>query len=239
MDNVTEEIKSRLDIVDVISEYIQLKPAGANFKALCPFHQEKLPSFMVSPEKQIWHCFGCGKGSDIFGFIMEIEGVEFPEALRILAKKANVELKRGDSQLVSRKSKLLDILSLAALFYHQVLLKHPKAKVVRDYLKKRRVSEASIKEFQLGYAPDTWDGLLKFLKQKKFKEGDIEAAGLILIRQKHPFITKVGFFMVWIKPNWRLKNGTMLLLLRVIWMLLHLIKPVLKMLLPLPARLLP
>lgn len=179
MDNVTEEIKSRLDIVDVISEYIQLKPAGANFKALCPFHREKLPSFMVSPEKQIWHCFGCNKGGDIFTFVQEIEGVEFPEALRILAKKANVELKRGDSQLVSRKSKLLDILRLAALFYHQVLLRHSKAKVVRDYLKKRQVSEASIKEFQLGYAPDTWDGLLKFLKQKKFEESDIEAAGLI------------------------------------------------------------
>ena len=119
MSNITEEIKSRLDIVEVLSEYIELKKAGANFKACCPFHQEKTASFVVSPERQIWHCFGCGAGSDIFGFVMKIEGIEFPEALRILAKKANVNLTNQKFNLTSARTNLLDITRLAAMFYQQ------------------------------------------------------------------------------------------------------------------------
>jgi len=110
MDSPIDEIKSKLDLVEIISEYVKLVPAGTNMKALCPFHKEKMPSFFVSPEKQIWKCFGCGKGGGIFDFIMEIEGVDFPQALRILAKKAGVELRStGDYHLTSKRTKLLDI----------------------------------------------------------------------------------------------------------------------------------
>lgn len=174
-----DEIKSRLDIIEVISEYITLKQAGVNFRALCPFHREKTPSFFVSPERQLWKCFGCGESGDIFGFVMKIEGVEFPEALRLLAKKAGVELKRSDPHLVSQKTKLFDICSEAASFFNSSLYS-PAGERVLAYLNQRKVSEASIKNFFLGYAPDSWDGLLKFLTQKGFREKDIEAAGLII-----------------------------------------------------------
>ncbi|MBU0598213.1 DNA primase, partial [Patescibacteria group bacterium] len=108
-DNI-DEIKSKVDVVDLIQEFIQLKPAGTNnFKANCPFHHEKTPSFMVSRDKQIWHCFGCGEGGDIFGFLMKMEGLEFPEALRILAKKAGVQLQYQDPAISNQKTKLQDI----------------------------------------------------------------------------------------------------------------------------------
>lgn len=184
MRDIIEEIKSRIDIVDLISDYIKLKPAGKNYKALCPFHKEKVPSFFVSPERQIWHCFGCNAGGDIFSFIMKMENVDFPEALRILAKRAGVEIKKGDYHLKSQKTKLLDILNLASKFYHKILLDSPSAEKAREYLKKRKITTKSIKEFQLGFIPDKWDGLLNFLKKRGFKEEDIEAAGLIIKGEK-------------------------------------------------------
>jgi DNA primase len=191
MSNIIEEIKSKIDIVDLISEYIQLKPAGANFKALCPFHREKTPSFFVSPERQIWHCFGaCNEGGDIFKFIMKIENVDFPEALRILAKKAGVEIDRRDYHFMSQKTKLSDILRMAAKFYHLILLESPLAEKARQYLKERGLKLETIKEFQLGFAPDRWDELYKFLTKKGFKEQDIELAGLIIKSTKYP-ITQV------------------------------------------------
>ena len=123
----SEEIKSKMDIVDLIRDYLPLKQAGVNFSAPCPFHREKSPSFIVSPEKQIWHCFGCGKGGDIFAFIMEIEGLEFVEALRYLAPKAGVTLKRQDPKLESKRNVLLDIMELSRKYYHKVLLDSPAA----------------------------------------------------------------------------------------------------------------
>jgi len=183
MQNNIDEIKSRIDIVDLISEYVRLQPSGTSFRALCPFHREKTPSFFVSPEKQIWHCFGqCSEGGDIFKFIMKMEGVEFPEALRILAKKAGVEIEKQDYHLKSQRTKLLDICQLAAKFYHKILLESPLAEQARAYLKKRRVSNEIIKEFNLGYAPDRWDAFLNFLTKRKIKEADIELAGLIISR---------------------------------------------------------
>jgi len=191
MSNIIEEIKSKIDIVDLISEYIQLKPAGVNFKALCPFHREKTPSFFVSPERQIWHCFGaCNEGGDIFKFIMKIENVDFPEALRILAKKAGVEIDRRDYHFMSQKTKLSDILRMAAKFYHLILIESPLAEKARQYLKERGLKLETIKEFQLGFAPDRWDELYKFLTKKGFKEQDIESAGLIIKSTKYP-ITQV------------------------------------------------
>ena len=134
MPQPSDEIKSRLDIVDVIREYIQLKAAGSNFKGLCPFHREKTPSFMVSPEKQIWHCFGCGKGGDVFSFIMESEGLSFVEALRQLAPKAGVVLKKYDSKNISQRNRMLDILEIAIKYYQKKLEENPE---IKKYLFKR------------------------------------------------------------------------------------------------------
>src|SRR3989344_1735114 len=134
----TEEIKSKLDILDVIQEYIRLTPAGTNFKARCPFHQEKTPSFMVSAEKQIWHCFGCGEGGDVFVFVMKMEGLDFPEALRLLASKAGVRLPSYDQQVTSQRNRLLDVCELAAKFWQKILLESSVAAAALDYLLKER-----------------------------------------------------------------------------------------------------
>lgn len=183
-DNPIEEIKNRLDIVEVIQEYIQLKKTGANFRALCPFHSEKTPSFMVSQDKQIYHCFGCGEGGDIFGFIQKIEGVEFPEALRILAKKAGIELRRQDPALQNQKTKMMDICKLTSVYCHEVLLKSSQAQFVREYLSQRKVDSETIEQFKLGYAPDSFDALSIFLKNKGFSEDEIFLAGLSIKKER-------------------------------------------------------
>jgi len=182
----SDEIKSRLDIVDVLRDYIQLKAAGVNFRARCPFHREKTPSFMVSPEKQIWHCFGCGKGGDIFSFVQEIEGIDFLEALRMLAPKAGVTLKRQDPKIASQRNRLLDILELSRKYYHKVLLDSDKAKYAREYLKDRGLAEEIIEEWQIGYSPDGWENICGFLKQRGFNENEIFLAGMSIKSNNRP-----------------------------------------------------
>ncbi|MFH0854290.1 MAG: DNA primase [bacterium] len=183
MDNINE-IKSRLDIIDVLSGYIRLIPAGpANFKAICPFHNEKTPSFMVSREKQIWKCFGCGKGGSIFDFVMEMEGVEFKDALRILAGKAGVELKKQDPKLTSQRNRILDCLDAASRFFYQVLLNADAAKCAREYLKDRAIDNSAIDEFKIGFAPDSWDNLYNAIRKKGFFALEMEKAGLIIKKQ--------------------------------------------------------
>lgn len=184
--NPSEEIKSKLDIVDVIREYIQLKAAGLNFRASCPFHREKTPSFMVSPEKQIWHCFGCGKGGDVFSFVMEMEGLNFVEALRALAKKAGVVLKKSDPVMASKRNALLDILELSVKYYHKILTDSPAAESARQYLRTRALSAATIEKWQVGYSPDSWDCLLNFLKSKGYNENAVFDVGLIVKKEKTP-----------------------------------------------------
>ncbi len=181
--NPSDEVKAKLDIVEVIREYIQLKAAGINFRALCPFHHEKSPSFMVNPEKQIWHCFGCGKGGDAFSFLMEIEGIAFPEALRILARKAGVALKNFDHTLDSKKNRLLDINLLAAKFFHHQLLKSQQAESIRFYLAKRGLTAETIEEWQIGYSLDSWDFLSRWLIDKGFNENEIFMSGLTIKRE--------------------------------------------------------
>ncbi len=174
---ILEEIKNRLDIVDVISEYIDLKKTGQNYKSLCPFHSEKTPSFFVNPSKQIFHCFGCGKGGDIFTFIMEYEKISFIEALSLLAKKAGVEfepLKKSISY--ASKEKLYEIYEHASYYYIEQLKSSEKAKL---YLKNRGINEETVRIFKIGYAPQERNSLCNFLKEKGFDENLINSSGLV------------------------------------------------------------
>lgn len=173
-----EEIKTKLDIVDVIREYIQVKAVGANFQALCPFHNEKSPSFVISPDKQIWHCFGCGKGGDVLSFVQEIEGLSFPDTLRLLAPKAGVTLKYESSQEYSKRGRLLDCLQAAAEQGQYWLENDAIGRKMKDYLLKRGLSEQTLKDWQVGYVPDAWTPMLDHLHSKKFKDEEIFAAGL-------------------------------------------------------------
>ncbi len=176
-----EEIKQKVDIVTLLSEYVVLKKMGTNFKGLCPFHSEKTPSFVVSPERQIWHCFGgCQEGGDIFKFLQKMENIEFPEALRILAKRAGVTLTSYQpTQNQELRDRIYSINHLAAEFYNYILSSHPLGKTAREYLLERKITSDSIKLFGLGYAPNSWDSLLKFLTKKGYTTSDLDAAGLV------------------------------------------------------------
>lgn len=177
----TEEIKARIDVVLFIEGYVRLAKAGVNFKARCPFHNERTPSFMVSPARQTWHCFGCGKGGDIFSFLMEIEGLEFPEALKMLAERAGIELRREAPQLKSERTRLLSLLEDATRFYESNLRHHAE---VGDYLKNRGLAGATAKAFRVGFAEDKWDGLLDYLAGKGYRPQEAERAGLVIVASK-------------------------------------------------------
>lgn len=191
MMNEVEEIKNKIDIVDLISGYLTLKKAGVNYKGLCPFHNEKTPSFMVSPERQSFKCFGCSKGGDVFTFIEEIEGMDFYDSLKLLAGKAGVELKSrekisygGKSIAPTEKSKIYDINELAAKLYHKILTDHPKAEHARKYLERRGIGKKTLLEWKIGYAPKSWDLLIKFLSLKGFNEKEVFKAGLLVLGEK-------------------------------------------------------
>jgi DNA primase len=177
-----QEIKDKLDIVDVIGQRIPLQRGGKNLKAPCPFHSEKSPSFFVSPELQSFKCFGCGKSGDVITFVQEFDRLTFPEALELLAKEAGVELTQDfqDPQEKERR-RILEALDYAQQFYTYLLQEHAAGKPGRDYIAERKVSAKLQKQFALGFAPDTWDQLSTYLlKKKKFSPAELEAAGLSL-----------------------------------------------------------
>ena len=184
-DQILQDIKDRLNIVDVLSGYIQLKKAGTSYKALCPFHSERTPSLNVSLQKQIWHCFGCGEGGDIFGFVMRYENVDFKEALKILAQKAGVELPKfrpQDPKEQEEKELFLRINDFAARVYHQALFKDDKALA---YLKGRGLSLETIKHWQIGYAPEDFHFLHHALLKKNIKEEQAVKAGVLARGEKN------------------------------------------------------
>ena len=185
--SIVDEIKERLDIVDVISEYVALKKAGRNYKALCPFHTEKTPSFIVFPEGQRWHCFGaCGTGGDVFTFIQKIENMDFAEALKLLARKAGISLApRSEKQAAEdeRRGRLTKINAAAAHYFHHLLLNSAAGEKARAYLAQRAIAEETIKTFQLGTSLDSWDALIQHLTGKGYDLKDIHTAGLIIERE--------------------------------------------------------
>ena len=177
MSSTVEQIKSRLDITDVVQSYIKLQKAGANFKANCPFHNEKTPSFFVSPARQSWHCFGCSCGGDMFSFVMEIEGVDFLESLKILADRSGVEVEKIDKNRQNERLRLLQLMDEAVKFYETELRKN--ADVVA-YLKKRGMKGETAKAFNIGFAPAGWNNLRDYLKDKGYSESEMEKAGMII-----------------------------------------------------------
>lgn len=186
MDDV-EKVKQKIDIVDFISEYLPLKKTGRNFKIQCPFHNEKTPSLVVSPERQIWHCFGCGKGGDIFTFLTEYEGIEFQEALKFLADKAGVKLSGPVFKTDGEKKReiIYSLNHLSASFYNYLLLSHPAGKSALSYFTdQRKIPIELIKKFNLGFAPNKNYSLTEYLiKKKGYKEEDLINAGLATKRE--------------------------------------------------------
>ena len=185
--SVITEVKQRLDIVELVSEYVTLQKAGRNFKGLCPFHSEKHASFFVFPEQQSWHCFGaCGTGGDIFSFIMKKEGIDFGQALHILAQKGGITLSPREVPSKAedeKKERLFQINEAAAEYYHHLLASTKAGEAARSYLERRKVMPETIKEFRLGYSPDTWETIKHYLLGKGYTEKELVEAGLIIEKE--------------------------------------------------------
>jgi len=181
-EEIVERVREASDIVEVISGYVPLKKAGKNFKARCPFHQEKTPSFTVSPERQMYHCFGCGAGGNVFSFLMAHQRLDFPEAVKFLAGRAGIALPRQGKAAETSSYALLYRANELATQYYQNNLKSPQASNVRDYLKKRGLTTRAIEEFKIGWAQPGWDGLAKALSAKGLKPENLIKAGLALSR---------------------------------------------------------
>ena len=175
--STVDEIKQRLDVVTIIDGYLKLDPAGRNFKARCPFHEEKTPSFFVFPERQTWKCFGCGAGGDLLSFVMKKEGLDFSQSLKMLAEKAGVSLVRK-KEVVEEKDadRLFQMNEAAARYYHALLLKDPKAEPARRYVNKRGLTEKTVEDFQLGFS--LGEGMKNHLLEQGFAANELLALGL-------------------------------------------------------------
>jgi DNA primase len=164
---VAAEVKSKLSVLEVVAEAVQLKKAGTTYKGLCPFHGEKTPSFVVTPARDTWHCFGCGEGGDIFSFVMKHEGLSFPDALRKLAARAGIEVDERTTREDAHKARLREVLEQAISFYHVVLTQSKMGAPALEYLHKRGFTDETIAKFQLGWAPDGWDNMIKMLQSRR------------------------------------------------------------------------
>ncbi|OGL73092.1 DNA primase [Candidatus Uhrbacteria bacterium RIFCSPHIGHO2_12_FULL_60_25] len=185
--DAAQEVKSKLDVADIVGEYLTLKPAGSgSFKALCPFHQEKTPSFYVNRPRQSWHCFGCDKGGDLISFVMAMEGTEFREALEHLATKAGIQLPTFDPQKSGERKRLLEVNDLASKFFRATLLASPDAEHARAYAAKRHIDDLTGDLFRIGYAPQSWDALTTALKSKGVTDEEMLKAGLVAKSDRGP-----------------------------------------------------
>jgi DNA primase len=185
MSSITDQIKERIDVVEFISQFVNLRKAGRNFVGFCPFHpNSRTPAFTVFPDTQSYHCFGCKASGTVFDFLMQREGLEFKDALEQLARRAGVQLKERteeDEQQDQLRTRLLDINAAAATYFHHMLVKSPKGEAARAYVGKRQIDAETLEAFQLGYAPDDWGALLKYLADRKgYDPEEIEAAGLAI-----------------------------------------------------------
>ena len=180
-DEIIEEVRQSNDIVDIISQYVHLKRSGRNFFGLCPFHNEKSPSFSVSPDKQIFHCFGCGVGGNVFTFLSKIEGINFVEAVQTLAERANIQLPTFENNIDAAKeelkAKVYKVNEFTATYYHENLYK-PTAKIAQEYVKKRKLSNETLKSFRIGFSGN-FDELYMALKKEGFKDSEILESGLV------------------------------------------------------------
>ena len=181
---VAAEVKSKLTVVDVVGETVQLKKAGTTLKGLCPFHGEKTPSFIVTPARETWHCFGCGEGGDIFSFVMRRDGITFPEALRRLAQRAGVEIDERTSREDAHRKRLHDVLDTSFAFYHAVLMNSETGAAALAYLRGRGFTDESIERAQLGFAPPDWDALVRTLERKRqIGAAELTEVGLAMPRR--------------------------------------------------------
>ncbi|MDH3998233.1 MAG: DNA primase, partial [Desulfuromonadales bacterium] len=179
-----QEIRDRTDIVEVVGSYLPLKHSGANHQGLCPFHQEKSPSFNVNSTRQIFHCFGCGVGGNVFSFLMRMEGLSFPEAVKRMGEKVGVEIEEeavSPAEIKQReeRERMARINQAANEFYHQTLLDGADSKLGRHYLRQRGYEGETVRSFQLGFAPEAWEALSKHLQQKGFSVDDLRKTGLV------------------------------------------------------------
>ena len=182
MNTPLEDIKSRIDIAQYVGQYVKLTPSGRSLRGLCPFHKEKTPSFFVSPERQVWYCFGCQKGGDVFRFVMEYEKIDFPEALKLLADKAGIQVHREDPRIQSLRNRVIDVLAQAQEFYAGSLARNPE---IMRYISSRGMEQKTIDAFGIGFAPPGWQNIIGHLHTKGFTLQEMEQAGLVIRRQNN------------------------------------------------------
>ena len=191
-DEIIDEVRQTNDIVDIISQYVHLKRSGRNYFGLCPFHNEKSPSFSVSPDKQIFHCFGCGVGGNVFTFLTKIEGINFIEAVQTLAQRSNIQLPTldggGDTAKEKLKAKVYQVNEFTAKYYHENLYK-PESKIAQEYIKKRKLTNETLQSFQIGFS-GKFDELYQELKKQGFEEAEILESGLVNRSDKGQYIDR-------------------------------------------------